>query len=101
MVTPSRSPIATTLMGKGALAIRVAEWFLASPEHSLDRVVPVLPEPDWTDSLLEWSRVRDVEVVGSGDYRDVPRAARLDLVFSVFYDRIVDAEFIARCGRIL
>ena len=93
--------IATTLMGKGELAIRVAEWFLASPEHSLDRVVPVRPEPVWTESLVDWSRARRVDLVESGDFREIRSEAPLDLVLSVFYDRIVDARFIARCGRIL
>jgi methionyl-tRNA formyltransferase len=88
-------------MGKGALAIRVGQWFLASAEHTLDRVVPVVPEPQWTDSLADWADENGVEVVRSGDYVDIPADARLDLVFSVFYDRIVDPGFIARTARIL
>jgi methionyl-tRNA formyltransferase len=89
-------------MGKGALAIRVAGWFLDSPDHQLHRVVPVIPEPTWTESLSNWAAGHGVPVVASGDYRDIgDDDERLDLVVSVFYDRIVRSDFIARCGRII
>ena len=101
---PARSR-KTVLLGKGDLAIRVAEWFLESPLYDLAYVVPVIPEPAWTASLADWARSRGINVIGSGDYRDLPGALegdfRVDLAFSVFYDRIIQSWFINRCQRIL
>jgi methionyl-tRNA formyltransferase len=95
----------TVLLGKGALAIRAAEWFLASPDHELAAVVPVVPEPRWTDSLIAWAEARGVPHVASGHYRDLAPLGEpgrpIDLAFSVFYDKIIKAWFIGRCGRIL
>jgi methionyl-tRNA formyltransferase len=93
-----------TLLGKGTLGVRVAEWFHASTAFELAWVVPVMPEPTWTDSLAGWAREHDVPVVESGDFRDLPALAddgRLELAFSVFYDKILPAWFIDRCDRIL
>jgi methionyl-tRNA formyltransferase len=97
-------PIAVTLLGKGSLAVRIGEWFCASPAYELVEVVPVMPEPAWTDSLAGWARDRDVPGVETGDYRDLAQVAhgqRLGLVISVFYDRIIQPWFIERCDRIL
>lgn len=92
------------VLGKGTLAIRIAEWFLESERYRLRGVVPVVPEPTWTDSLIGWARKRDVPFVETGDWADLagPDGAPVaDLVISVFYDRILPAGFIERCGRIL
>jgi hypothetical protein len=90
------------LLGKGDLAIRIAEWFLASPDYRLTHVVPVVPEPAWTGSLIAWGRERGVPYVDTGDHRDLPGPDRVaDLGISVFYDRIVPPEFIERFGRLL
>src|SRR3954452_1244749 len=96
--------VEVTLLGKGTLAIRIGEWFRASPEFELVEVIPVVPEPAWSDSLAAWARDHDVHVVETGDYRDHPGAAdgpRTGLAVSVFYDRIVRPSFIQRCDRIL
>jgi methionyl-tRNA formyltransferase len=93
------------VLGKGTLAIRVAEWFHASPAYALVAVVPSMPAPTWTDSLPDWARAHGVPVVESGRYEDLPQLAdpawRPDLAFSVFYSRIIKAPFIDRCVRIL
>jgi len=91
------------VMGKGTLAVRIAGWFQASPDHDLVRVVPVIPEPTWTDSLVGWAEENDVPFVASGDYRQLPEfeSGELDLVFSCFYDKIIKADFIESCDRIL
>jgi methionyl-tRNA formyltransferase len=92
----------TVLLGKGELAIRIAEWFAQSPEHDLTAVVPVVPEPTWTASLRDWATAHEVPVVDSGDFRDLlVDGWAADLALSVFYSRIVTADFIERCGRIL
>lgn len=101
---PAR-PKRVVVLGKGSLAIRVAEWFLASQDYALVAVVPVMPEPTWTDSFVGWARERGLPIVESGHYRDLPgireEGGGIDLAFSVFYDRIIRAWFIERCGRIL
>ncbi len=93
------------LLGKGALAIRVAEWFLQNPDYTLKLVVPVIPEPKWTDSISAWANKHDVPLVESGRYKDIPGVKdehwRIDLAFSVFYDRIIRPWFIDKCDRIL
>ena len=92
------------VLGKGTLAIRVAEWFRRSEEYQLKFVVPVVPEPAWTDSLAGWARHHSVPHAESGHWRDLPleqdgRAAQLGI--SIFYDRILPAAFIDRFDRIL
>lgn len=93
------------VLGKGSLAIQLVEWFLRSPDYTLRLVVPVMPEPKWTDSLAGWCRSRGVLVVESGHYADIPNVRdgdwRIDLAFSVFYDKIIKSWFIEKCGRIL
>ena len=92
-------------MGKGSLAIRVGQWFLDAADYELAAVVPVVPEPTWTASLADWAIAHDVPVVTSGSYADLPGLAspdwRPELVFSVFYDRILPASFLARARRSL
>jgi methionyl-tRNA formyltransferase len=93
------------LMGKGELAINVGEWFRRSEQYELVCVVPVIPEPSWTDSLAGWARGQGLPVVASGHYRDIPDLQdpdwRIDLVFSVFYDRIIRPWFIEKAHRVL
>ena len=90
----------TVLLGKGDLAIRAAEWLLASPAHDLTHVVPVIPEPGWTGSLAGWAAANGVPTIPSGDYRDLDPSG-VDLAISVFYDRIIKKDFIDGCGRII
>jgi len=91
------------LLGKGRLAIRVAEWFHAHPDWSLEVVVPVVPEPAWTDSFGEWAAERGVPMVADGDFTGllVGGGKVADLAISIFYDRILSAAFIGRCGWVL
>lgn len=93
------------VMGKGDLAIRVAEWFLHSDKYELTTVVPVIPEPAWTGSLNEWCSANGVPTVASGHYKDLPQLStgdgKIDLVVSVFYDKIIKAWFIERTRRII
>jgi len=90
------------LLGKGDLAIRVAEWFLAAPDYRLAAIVPVIPEPKWTASLATWANQHQIPIIESGHYRDLGlHLDNLDLAVSVFYDKIIRQWFIDRCGRIL
>ena len=88
------------VMGKGELAIRIADWFKRSADWRLISIVPVIPEPDWTESFAMWGRDNLVDVVASGDYRDIDMDA-IDLVFSVYYDKIIRQSFIDKCVKIL
>jgi methionyl-tRNA formyltransferase len=93
------------LLGKGSLAVRIAEAFHMSESHDLALVVPVVPEPPWTESLLGWCDRVGVSAVRSGRIEDIPGNARsgwrAELVFSVFYDKILPASFLGRCERAL
>ena len=93
------------LLGKGTLAIRIADWFRCSDEYELRCVVPVMPEPSWTESISQWCHDRDVPYVESGNYEDIPGVRSsswtVPLVFSVFYSRIISPWFIQRAGRAL
>jgi methionyl-tRNA formyltransferase len=91
----------TVVLGKGTLAIKVADWFRRSEAYELATVVPVVPEPTWTDSLIDWARTTGISYVESGHHRDLPEDQTIDLAVSVFYDRIVPDWFIERCGRII
>lgn len=93
------------VLGKGTLAVRVSNWFQESDEYELAQVVPVVPEPTWTDSLSGWAEGAGVPFVESGDWRDLPPGLEgepaADLAVSVFYDRILPESFIRSCGRII
>jgi methionyl-tRNA formyltransferase len=93
------------LLGKGELAIQIGEWFATTPGYRIVAVVPVVPEPSWTSSLTAWARRRNLLVVESGRYDAIPQLAnadwRPDVAMSVYYDRIIRPDFIARCHRIL
>ena len=95
----------TILMGKGALAIEIAEWFHDSPDHDLQLVVPVIPEPTWAPSLADWCAEHDVPIVESGRFHDIPGVRdddwHVDVAFSCAYDLIIRQWFIDKCGRIL
>jgi methionyl-tRNA formyltransferase len=92
-------------LGKGELAIRVADWFLQSQKYKLVAVVPVMPEPTWAPSLAEWAKKQGVPVTASGHYKDLPNVMApdwtIDLAMSVFYDKIIKAWFIDKCRRII
>jgi methionyl-tRNA formyltransferase len=93
------------LLGRGDLSIRIANWFLNNEHFELVNVVPVVPEPLWMDSLIEWCKKNKISYVPSGDYTDIENVSksdwRVDLVFSCFYDKIVKQWFIEKCEKIL
>ena len=93
------------VMGKGYLGIKVAQWFLGSCDYELTWIVPVIPEPEWTDSIGEWAGRNDIPCISSGRYQDIPQvqeeAFSADLVISVFYDKIIKPWFISKCKRVL
>ncbi|HEX7095012.1 MAG TPA: formyltransferase family protein [Acidimicrobiales bacterium] len=100
----TKSVKTAVVLGKGELAVRVCEWFRSSEDHELIAVVPVVPEPTWTTSLIDWTLANDVPHVQSGKVQDLSTVIgdrRIDLAISVFYDKILAPWFIDSCGRIL
>ena len=87
------------LLGKGSLAIRIAKWFCKN--HNLVAVVPDIPEPEWTDSLLGWAKLNRIPYIESGNYFDIDDEIKIDLSISVFYGKIIKKSFIERCGNII
>src|SRR3990172_6071560 len=92
------------ILGKGTLAIRIARWFHDDHRWDVRAVVPVHPEPRWTRSLSAWARREGIPVVESGRAEDAlpigpggnpAGGPRVDLAFSVFYDRILQPAFLA------
>ena len=59
------------VLGKGDLAIKVAQWFHRSPDYDLVAIVPTVPEPAWSASFMEWARGAAVPVIESGRYMDL------------------------------
>lgn len=86
-----------TVYGKGDLAIDVCSYLL-STDNNLT-VVPVIPEPIWTSSLVDWCKEYGVTYVESGNYRNLK--TRTDLGISVFYDKIFKKDYIESCGKLI
>ena len=93
------------LLGKGAIGIQVAEWLNNHPEFNLTMIVPAVPEPTWTDSIIGWAEANGIPHVPSGKFHDIPNVRdedwHIDLAISIFYDRIIRAWFIDKCGQIV
>lgn len=100
-----KNPKKVVVLGKGTLAIKVAKWFNESPDYDLDLIVPVVPEPDWTDSFLNWAEENKIAHINTGDYSDIPgikkNRKKIDLVVSVTYDKIIKEWFIKKCKKIV
>ena len=62
-------------------------------------VVPVIPEPKWPSSLINWCVENDVPYTRSGDYRDLN--FKVELGVSVFYDKIFKEDFIDSCNKLI
>lgn len=91
------------ILGKGSLCIQICDWFKLNKKYSISLVVPVVPEPTWTDSLLKWCEINKINTLNSGNYNEIDHdlVANADLVMSVFYDKIIKSDFINRCKKII
>tara|TARA_R110002096_G_scaffold430130_1_gene643627 strand:+ start:128 stop:757 length:630 start_codon:yes stop_codon:yes gene_type:complete len=85
------------VFGKGKLAIDVCSYLLNT--NSELHVVPVIPEPKWTPSLIDWCKRNKIPYTESGNYRDLD--FRVVLGISVFYDKIFKKDFIDSCGKLI
>jgi hypothetical protein len=92
-----RNQVKTIVLGSGSLAIRIADWFLNSPRFELLGVVRRQEEPEWDEKLSGWALEHGVTCWPG--HTSVPGSGFL--AFSCFYDKILDRDFIARCGLAL
>lgn len=93
------------LMGKGSLAVKVAQWLYTSSEYDLRFVIPNTPESSWAPSLRDWAKDKNVTVIESGHFKDLPNVEEaqwhVDFAISVTYDKIIRDWFIKKCGKIV
>lgn len=93
------------VLGKGKLAIKVADWFMNNPDYELVCIIPVVPEPNWTDSFIKWAEKSGVTYLESGHFKDLPQVDQddweVDLAVSVTYDKIIKEWFINKCKKII
>jgi methionyl-tRNA formyltransferase len=93
------------VLGKGELAIRVANWFNNSNEYVLKYIVPTMLEPKWQPSITNWANINNIQIIESGHYKDIPFVEsndwKVDLAISVTYNWIIKSWFINKCKRIL
>ena len=59
------------ILGKGSLCIKICDWFHSNPNYKISLVVPVIPEPTWTDSLINWCDFNEIKALKSGNYKDI------------------------------
>ncbi len=100
-----RTQISVIVMGKGVLAIKVANWFHSHKGYTLKAIIPVIPEPNWTTSISKWAVKKNIPIIESGHYQDIPNVLeknwQIDLAVSVTYDKIIKDWFIKKCRRII
>jgi methionyl-tRNA formyltransferase len=89
-----------SILGKGRLAVNICKWIDQKGNKynlKLKNIVPVFPEPKWGWSLNKWS-----ENNGFPTYKDHKELNDgLDLVISVFYEKIIQQDFINKCKTII
>lgn len=89
------------VLGKGTVAIAVAEMFLnQSNEFLLAGVIPVFPEPTWTDSFESWARTNNVPIIGDNRGDKIVHE-KYDLGFSCFFDKILSPSDISQFELLL
>lgn len=85
------------VFGKGKLAIDVCSYLISNGNDI--HVVPVLPEPTWAPSLIDWCGRNNISYTDTGDYRDLE--FKVELGISVFYDKIFKKDFIESCNKLI
>jgi methionyl-tRNA formyltransferase len=91
------------VLGKSDLSIKICKWFHYNNKYKLICVIPVIPEPFWSESLVGWCISNDIDYISSGNYNDISidKLNNSDLVMSVFYDKIIKENFIDKCKKII
>ena len=87
------------LFGKGDLAIYFAEKYIEIFDKSNLKIIPTLPEPDWTGSLLSWSNKNEIELLNFS-YLENNIIEKEALGLSIFYDKIFKPNVINKFFRL-
>ncbi len=53
------------MMGKGELGIKVCNWLIKEKEFDLKCIVPVIPEPDWSESIIDYAKSKNITYLDS------------------------------------
>tara|TARA_B100000131_G_C18107305_1_gene608368 strand:+ start:1670 stop:2302 length:633 start_codon:yes stop_codon:yes gene_type:complete len=87
------------LFGKGELAIYCAEKYLSKYDKNNLKIIPVVPEPSWSNSLIEWSKKNKVEVI---EYEKIINfnIAQESIGLSVYFDKIFKLSLIEKFYRL-
>jgi methionyl-tRNA formyltransferase len=85
-----RDTKSVVVLGKGTLAIKIARYFCSSRNFSLLGIVPVLPEPKWTDSFSDWGAKQGIKIMNLEQL--VLSGVKVDLGFSCHYDKILKSQ---------
>tara|TARA_B100001996_G_scaffold364481_1_gene333529 strand:- start:191 stop:823 length:633 start_codon:yes stop_codon:yes gene_type:complete len=87
------------LFGKGELAIYCAEKYLSRYDKNNLKIIPVIPEPSWSNSLIEWSKKNKVEII---DYEKIMNfnIAQGSIGLSVYFDKILKLSLIEKFYRL-
>ena len=87
------------LFGKGELAIYCAELYLSKYNKENLKIIPVIPEPTWTESLVAWSEKNRVEII---DYKSISGVDRVSssIGLSIYFDKIFKTELIDKFDRL-
>jgi len=88
------------ILGKGELGIKICKWFYKNQKYKIYAIIPVIPEPKWTNSILKWAKNNNQYIIESGNYNDL-KFDNIDLAISIFYDKIINIGFINKCKKII
>ena len=67
------------MMGKGELGIKVCNWLIKEKEFDLKCIVPVIPEPDWSKSIIDYAKSKNITYLDSGNINDLGKPTSLDI----------------------
>jgi len=100
----NNSEKSVVVLGKGPLAIKVCKWILDMKGFNLKLIVPVVPEPEWAESLIKFAQINKIQYIKSGNIHDLDEVVKvdeIDLYLSIFFETILKSNFIKRCNRII
>lgn len=87
------------LFGKGELAIYCAEKYLESSEKENLIIIPVKPEPRWTDSLINWANENNVTTLDFGNISQ-NKISHDSIGISIYFDKILKNDLINNFHKI-
>jgi methionyl-tRNA formyltransferase len=87
------------LFGKGELAIYCAEKYLSKYPHKNLKIIPTLPEPDWTESLTTWAKNNQVELISFSEIKESSLGEN-PIGMSIYYDKIFKKQVIDKFIRL-